>query len=97
MSQCFRFDRLESLFDDSNVVTRNHFASCNLDGLKSGLGRIPAAVFQMWYLPFPINTWINSPTIGSIILVVIVFLVATVIWYPFFKLYDRDLVEKEDK
>lgn len=66
-------------------------------GLKSGLGKIPAAVFQMWYLPFPINTWINSPTIGSIILVVIVFLVAAVIWYPFFKLYDRDLVEKEDK
>lgn len=66
-------------------------------GLKSGLGKIPTAVFQMWYLPFPINTWINSPTIGSIILVVIVFLVATVIWYPFFKSYDRDLVEKEDK
>lgn len=66
-------------------------------GLKSGLGKIPAAVFQMWYLPFPINTWINSPTIGSIILVVIVFLVAAVIWYPFFKSYDRNLVEKEDK
>jgi len=64
-------------------------------GLKTGLGSIPTRVFQMWYTPYPINTWINAPTVGSILLVLIVFCVSAVIWYPFFKLYDRDLVEKE--
>lgn len=64
-------------------------------GLKTGLGHIPDAVFQMWYVPFPINTWINGHTIGSIILVLIIFLVAAAIWYPFFKAYDRELIKKE--
>lgn len=66
-------------------------------GLKSGLGQIPSSVFQVWYIPFPLNTWINGHTIGSIILVLIIFAVSSLIWYPFFKSYDRDLVEKEQR
>ncbi|MQS76580.1 PTS sugar transporter subunit IIC [Companilactobacillus halodurans] len=64
-------------------------------GLKSKLGQIPSSVFQLWYVPFPISTWLTGKTFGSIILVLLVFIVAAMIWYPFFKLYDRDLMEKE--
>lgn len=66
-------------------------------GLKSGLGQVPMSVFQMWYIPYPINTWINGHTIGSIILVLLVFLISALIWYPFFKSYDKSLVEAEAK
>lgn len=63
-------------------------------GLKSGLGQIPHAIFQMWYVPFPINTWINGQTIGSIILLLIIFITSALIWYPFFKAYDKELIKR---
>lgn len=64
--------------------------------LKTGLGQVPTKVFQMWYIPFPINTWINGGTIGSMILVIVIFVVSSVIWYPFFKAYDKQLLISED-
>ena len=64
--------------------------------LKTGLGQVPTKVFQMWYIPFPINTWINGGTIGSLILVIVIFVVSSVIWYPFFKAYDKQLLISED-
>lgn len=66
-------------------------------GLKTGLGQVPSAVFQMWYVPFPINTWINGHTLGSILLVLIIFIASSLIWFPFFKLYDRNLIENEQQ
>lgn len=64
-------------------------------GLKTGLAAIPKALMQMWYIPFPISTWIVSPTVGAIILMLVIFAVSWVIWFPFFRVYDLQ-VQKEE-
>ena len=62
---------------------------------KSGLSPIPHSLMQMWYIPFPFVTWIVSPAFSSMILLVILFIVGGLIYYPFFKVYDRNLVKQE--
>ena len=57
---------------------------------------IPRIQFELWYCPYPISTFIASQgSIGAIILVIITFLVAGVIWYPFFKAYEKQCLEEE--
>ena len=60
---------------------------------KAGLSPIPHSLMQMWYIPFPFVTWIVSPAISSIILLVILFVVGTLVWYPFLKVYDNSLIK----
>ncbi|WP_440896627.1 PTS sugar transporter subunit IIC [Amphibacillus sp. Q70] len=56
---------------------------------------IPNILFDLWYMPFPISTWITTQSITGIILMLICVGVATVLWYPFFKLYEKQEVAKE--
>lgn len=57
---------------------------------------IPRIQFELWYCPYPISTFIASQgSIGAIILVIITFLVAGAIWYPFFKAYEKQCLEEE--
>lgn len=56
---------------------------------------IPTMVFDMWYCPFPISTWITTKSITGFILVVIIIAVSTAIWYPFFKTYEKQKVKEE--
>lgn len=56
---------------------------------------IPTVMFQMWYCPFPIATWLTTGTISGILLMLIVFVVAAAIWYPFFKAYEKQECERE--
>lgn len=62
---------------------------------KAGLSPIPHSLMQMWYIPFPFVTWIVSPAISSIILLIILFVVGTLVWYPFLKVYDNSLIKDE--
>lgn len=62
---------------------------------KAGLSPIPHSLMQMWYIPFPFVTWIVSPAISSIILLLILFVVGVLIWYPFLKVYDNSLIKEE--
>lgn len=62
---------------------------------KAGLSPIPHSLMQMWYIPFPFVTWIVSPAISSIILLLILFVVGGLIWYPFLKVYDNSLIKEE--
>lgn len=64
-------------------------------GLKAGLAAIPSALMQMWYIPFPISTWLVSPSVGALILMIVIFAVSWVIWFPFFKVYDGQVVKEE--
>lgn len=64
-------------------------------GLKLGITALPSAVNELWYIPFPIGSWLVSPHIGSIILVLIVFAASALIWYPFFKIYDNQQYKNE--
>lgn len=59
------------------------------------LGPIPSIMFNMWYCPFPISTWLTTGSIGGIVLMAINFVVSGLIWMPFLKVYDKQVYEKE--
>lgn len=57
---------------------------------------IPKIVFDMWYAPFPLSTWIvTSGSLNAIVLLVITTVVSALIWYPFFKTYEKQELEAE--
>lgn len=56
---------------------------------------IPAMVFDMWYCPFPISTWILTKSITGLLLLLIVVAVSTAIWYPFYKTYEKQKMNEE--
>lgn len=59
---------------------------------------IPMINFQLWYCPYPICTWLaTGGAISAILLVVLIFVVTTLIYYPFFKVYEREAIEEEQK
>ena len=60
--------------------------------LKAGLAAIPSSIFGFWYCPFPISTWLVSRSVGGLILLAITVVLNLAIFYPFFKVYDRQQV-----
>lgn len=77
----------------------NCFVSASLAYLFTRViqfGEIPKILFQLWYVPYPISTWLaTSGSITSVILVVGIFIVTTLIWYPFFKIYEKQSLAEE--
>jgi PTS system cellobiose-specific IIC component len=63
--------------------------------LRTGLVPIPSSVFQMWYCPFPISTWIVSKSVSGLVLLAILFAVSVLIWLPFLKVYEKQLAAKQ--
>ncbi|GCF93105.1 permease IIC component [Enterococcus florum] len=56
---------------------------------------IPMEMFQMWYCPFPIATWLTTRSVSGLLLMLLIFIIAFAIWYPFFKAYEKQEMEKE--
>lgn len=57
---------------------------------------IPQIQFDMASVPYPISTWIATQ--GSwmaVLFAVLEFVVAGLIWYPFFKAYEKQCIEEE--
>jgi len=59
------------------------------------LAPIPTDVFNAWYCPFPISTLLTSRSFTGLILVVIIFALSFTVWMPFFKVYDKQVLAKE--
>lgn len=58
--------------------------------------KIPRIQFELWYCPYPISTWISTQGhIPSIIFVLAQFAVSMLIWFPFFKAYERVKLKEE--
>lgn len=57
--------------------------------MKGGLVNIPAKLLTGVKIPMPISSVLATEDWRAIILWVILFAVYTVVWYPFFKLYDN--------
>ena len=58
--------------------------------------KIPRIQFELWYCPYPISTWISTQGhIPSIIFVLAQFAVSMLLWYPFFKAYERQKLKEE--
>lgn len=58
------------------------------------VAKIPDHVFQLWYVPFPFVTALVS-NFGGVIMAIVLMVVSAIIWYPFFRVYDRELLTAE--
>lgn len=56
---------------------------------------IPSEVFSMWYAPIGIAAWFVTHDVRGLLLTVFNLAVSILIWYPFFKVYEKQQVEKE--
>jgi Phosphotransferase system cellobiose-specific component IIC len=57
---------------------------------------IPQIQFDIWYCPYPISTWISSQgSLRAILFFLISIAVSALIWYPFFKVYEKQQVTEE--
>lgn len=63
--------------------------------MKLHLVPIPSEPFQMWYTPGPISGWIITKSIAGVIFVLAIFAVSWLIYYPFFKVYDKQAVQQD--
>jgi len=62
--------------------------------LDAGWVAIPSKVFQLWYTPIGLSTFILTGFKGLLLLVVVL-LIIFVVWFPFFKAYDMQELKKE--
>lgn len=60
------------------------------------LGPIPDKQFDLWYMPYPISTWLSTGSFSAVLVALIVFLVSGAIWSPFLRVYDRQLVKQAE-
>ena len=51
-------------------------------------------LFAFWYLPFPICSWFVGGMAG-LIFTLFIFVLSWIIYYPFFKVYDKQCLEDE--
>ena len=56
---------------------------------------MPKIQFELWYTPYPLSTWISTGSINAIIFLLISVAVSTLIWLPFFKVYEGQELEAE--
>lgn len=63
--------------------------------LRLGFAPIPSEAFYVAGLPLGIATWLISPAFGSLILLAALFIIAYLIYYPFYKAYERQELASE--
>lgn len=63
--------------------------------LQLGLVVTPAKVFNLWFLPTPFQAYLATEDFRAVLLIVIVLVVSSLIWYPFFKSYEKEQVRLE--
>ena len=79
----------------------NSIVACSLAWLFTkviAFAPIPDFLFQLWYCPSPIATWLaTSGAMTGVILVVVIFIATGFVWYPFFKVYERQCLAEEQE
>jgi PTS system cellobiose-specific IIC component len=60
-----------------------------------GLLNIPAKLYQVAQVPAPINSVIVTEDIRAVLWYVVLFIVYLAIWYPFFKVYEKQCILEE--
>lgn len=63
--------------------------------MKIGFVPVPHKPFQLWYLPTVIQGWIITESVRGILFVIILFAISWLIYYPFFKIYDKQAVKQD--
>jgi PTS system cellobiose-specific IIC component len=65
--------------------------------LKAGWVAIPYKAFQLWYIPYPISTFMVNGDWKGVVLIFIMMIISLLIWYPFFKVYDNQELKYEQE
>lgn len=63
--------------------------------LRAGLVPIPYENFSLWYFPILLTGYLVSGNLSGVILAAVNLAVSAVIFYPFFKIYERQMLEEE--
>lgn len=63
--------------------------------MKTGLVGIPYEPFGFWYAPFPIAAYGTVHSVMAVIWSFFMFFLSGLIYYPFFKVYDKQCAEEE--
>ena len=63
--------------------------------MSTGLLNIPSYVFQAWSLPAPIGAVLATNDFRAILVWAIVVVVTLLVWYPFFKAYEKQCLVEE--
>ncbi len=58
---------------------------------------IPTVQFELWYCPFPISTWLSTGSVTAVILMLVVVAASALIWFPFFKVYEKSELQAQAK
>lgn len=74
------------------------FALTTISYFTLKLGLVPMAfeAFGLWYLPNCIQAFFISHSFSGVILSLICLAVSGVIWYPFFKVYEKQILKEEE-
>lgn len=65
--------------------------------LTNGLCNIPSQLYQMSFLPTGINAYFVSNDFRGVILWAVVFIVTTLVYYPFWKAYEKQEIDSEQQ
>lgn len=65
--------------------------------MKIGLVPIPHKPFQLWYIPIPIQSWFITESFRGVIFILVLFAITWIIYYPFFKVYDKQAVKQDEE
>lgn len=65
--------------------------------MKLGWLNIPAKLIQVGQVPAPISSVLVTQDYRAILWYIVLFIIYLFIWYPFFKVYDNQLVNQEGK
>ena len=63
--------------------------------MKGGLVPIPYENLSLWYLPGFITSIVSTKSISGLILFLVNLGVSALVWYPFFKAYEKKCLEEE--
>lgn len=65
--------------------------------LTGGMVAIPAKAFNMGFIPYGISTYLVNFDFRGLILLVLVFAITLLIWFPFFKVFEAQEVKKDEQ
>ena len=63
--------------------------------MSMGFVTIPSKVFNLWYVPFGISTFMVNQDVRGLIVLAINIVLLFMIWYPFFKAYEKEEIKLE--
>ncbi|EOY7152033.1 TPA: PTS sugar transporter subunit IIC [Clostridioides difficile] len=65
--------------------------------MSMGFVTIPSKVFNLWYIPFGISTFMVNQDVRGLIVLAINIVLLFMIWYPFFKAYEKEEIKLESQ